>query len=168
MYTLEILAENDSIKEYYKSRQNYSEDSGVDLYVPDDILIKPRDTCFIDHKIKCRLVDDYFKTYPFYLYPRSSISKTPLIMANSVGIIDKNYRGNIIGAVKYIVNDGEIYSIINYEADSVSIRLPKYNVTEGTRLFQICAPDLSPLQVRLVDSLDETNRGTGGFGSTGN
>ncbi len=165
MYTLEILAENDEIKEYYKSRQNYSEDSGIDLYVTENYKIKPIGTFFIDHHIKCRLVDESGKTFPYYLYPRSSISKTPLMMANSVGIIDKNYRGSIIGAVKYVFSNNDIFEILTHEEES---DLPSYHLKKDTRLFQICAPDLSPLQVKLVDTLDETSRGTGGFGSTGN
>ena len=38
----------------------------------------------------------------------------------------------------------------------------------GTRLFQICSPDLSPLKLVIVEELTETSRGEGGFGSTGN
>jgi dUTP pyrophosphatase len=40
-------------------------------------------------------------------------------------------------------------------------------IEAGTRLFQICAPDLSPLSVKIVNSLPESARGEGGFGSTG-
>ena len=42
-----------------------------------------------------------------------------------------------------------------------------YTIKKGTRLVQICSPDLSPLSIRFVDNLDSTHRGTGGFGSTG-
>ena len=42
------------------------------------------------------------KNVSYYLYPRSSIIKTPLRMSNSVGIIDAGYRGNIIGCVDNI------------------------------------------------------------------
>ena len=42
-----------------------------------------------------------------------------------------------------------------------------YLIDKGTRLFQICAPDLSPLKVVVVYELSETSRGEGGFGSTG-
>jgi dUTP pyrophosphatase len=85
---------------------------------------------------------------PFYVYPRSSLSKTSLRLANSVGIIDSGYRGNILVAVD-------------------NIRDKPFQLRRGTRLFQICAPDLSPLSVKLVNSLDKTVRGAGGFGSTG-
>ena len=73
-------------------------------------------------------------------------------MANSVGIIDKNYRGNIMAKVRNIP-----------ETDPAE----PYLVQEGTRLFQLCSPDLSPLKVKVVDQLSETSRGEGGFGSTG-
>jgi len=39
-------------------------------------------------------------------------------------------------------------------------------ITPGTKLFQICAPDLTPISFHVVDQLDETERGSGGFGST--
>ena len=90
---------------------------------------------------------------PYYLYPRSSISKTPLLCANSVGIIDRDYRGNIMGKVRYLPFDLEAKD--------------PYLVDKGTRLFQICSPDLHPIKVKLVDQLTETSRGEGGFGSTG-
>ena len=84
----------------------------------------------------------------YYLYPRSSISKTPLRMSNSVGIIDAGYRGEIIAKVDNLSNDD-------------------YKIEKGTRLFQICDASLEPIELRIVDKLSETTRGVGGFGSTG-
>lgn len=89
----------------------------------------------------------------FYLYPRSSISKTHLRLANNVGIIDAGYRGIIIGKFDILPGVGVGGQLIGTKA-----------------LLQICAPDLSPVLVRLVDTLEElgeTQRGSGGFGSTG-
>jgi dUTPase len=81
----------------------------------------------------------------FYLYPRSSISKTRMRLANSVGIIDAGYRGDLIAAVDTIGLFGST--------------------------FQVCAPDLSPFLVHIVDTEEDlsppTTRGHGGFGSTG-
>jgi dUTP pyrophosphatase len=84
---------------------------------------------------------------PYYLYPRSSIYKTPLMLANHTGIIDAGYRGYIKAAIR---------------------ALDDCTVTQGTRLFQICHPTLCPLYVVLVteDQLTKTDRGEGGFGST--
>lgn len=88
---------------------------------------------------------------PYYLYARSSIYKTNFILANNVGIIDTGYRGNLCAALH------------NKLSNSYS------QVKMGTRMTQICMPDLSPnFHVRLVNKLSDTSRGTGGFGSTGN
>lgn len=100
----------------------------------------------------------------FYLYPRSSISKTRMRLANSVGIIDAGYRGDLIAAIDTIGIFGstDIWHIWNETLAPVK----KYD-----RYFQICAPDLSPFLVHLVETEQElsppTERGSGGFGSTG-
>ena len=86
---------------------------------------------------------------PFYLYARSSIYKTPFILANNVGIIDSGYRGNLCAA------------LYNHGANENVLKM-------GKRMVQICMPDLSgEFHVRLVNELDDTSRGSGGFGSTG-
>ena len=100
----------------------------------------------------------------FYLYPRSSISKTRMRLANSVGIIDAGYRGDLIAAIDTIGVFGstDIWNIWNETLTPIN----KYD-----RYFQVCAPDLSPFLVHLVETEQElsppTERGSGGFGSTG-
>lgn len=85
----------------------------------------------------------------FTLEPRSSIYKTGFLMANSRGIIDRSYRGQLMAPV---VSVGSKFS----------------SIEKGTRLFQIIAPALGYIkEVVYVDSLPETVRGEGGFGSTG-
>jgi len=100
----------------------------------------------------------------YYLYPRSSISKTRMRIANSVGIIDAGYRGDIIAAVDTIGVFGS--SDIWHVWKETLMHIKKYD-----RYFQICAPDLSPFIVHIVDNESElgepTARGVGGFGSTG-
>jgi len=91
----------------------------------------------------------------YYMYPRSSLSKTKLRLANSVGIIDSGYRGNLIG----------MFDLINMKSNET------YVVDKYDRLVQICAPGLVPIVVEIVDTFEQlgtqTERGTGGFGSTG-
>jgi len=92
-----------------------------------------------------------YKEFPtgYYLYPRSSLSKTSLRLANSVGIIDSGYRGDIIGMFDCVHSD--------------------YVVKSLDRLVQICAPSLVPIFVEMMTSADEltvTTRGRGCFGST--
>ena len=100
----------------------------------------------------------------FYLYPRSSISKTRMRLANSVGIIDAGYRGDLIAAVDTIGLFGST-DIWNVWKETLS-PIKKYD-----RYFQVCAPDLSPFLVHIVDTAEDlsppTARGQGGFGSTG-
>ena len=87
--------------------------------------------------------------YHFTLEPRSSIFKSGFIMANSRGIIDKSYRGELKAPVISIGSSGK-------------------KIEAGTRLFQILAPDLGYIkEVHYVDLMPETERGEGGFGSTG-
>ena len=132
-------------------------DSGFDIMVPENHTFdKGFDSKFIDMKVKAELVycdarKDSLTFSPFQLYPRSSISKTPLMLANHVGIIDSGYRGNLIGAFRCLSPDKH------------------YNVDKYTRLLQVCHPSLCPIYVVLVEESDlvDTERGAGGFGSTG-
>ena len=169
-FRLYIQCESDDIRNMYKPEEerrkeyewqnNPHKDAGVDLYCPEDITIDPGKTYFIKFCIKCALYkkggppasdgsDLQWKPCGFYLMPRSSISKTPLRMSNSIGVIDSGYRGQIMGAV-----------------DNIS-REP-YQIEKGRRLFQVCEPRLEPMEIILVNNLDTTLRGEGGFGSTGN
>tara|TARA_B100000900_G_scaffold357511_1_gene327877 strand:- start:994 stop:1548 length:555 start_codon:yes stop_codon:yes gene_type:complete len=138
-------------KKHNASVQNNTfADSGFDLLTPEDTMIEiPNKGELIDMKIKCEMV--YKKrSAAYYVYPRSSIYKTPLMLANSVGIIDSGYRGNIKIAVRLIGNN-------------------IYKIEEDTRLSQICMNSLDPFYVDIVEENDltDTTRGAGGFGSTG-
>ena len=95
----------------------------------------------------------------YYLYPRSSIVKTPFRLSNSVGIIDSGYRGEIMAVVDNI-------DAVN---NDIKTCLNKY-MPPMSRMFQICSPTLEPFMIQIVDSEDKlglTERGSGGFGSTG-
>jgi hypothetical protein len=96
----------------------------------------------------------------YYMYPRSSISKTQLRLANSVGIIDAGYRGHLMGMFD-VVNILDVYH--NKEADYYGKKFERY--------LQICAPGLVPIVVEIVNSKEDlgeqTVRGAGGFGSSG-
>jgi dUTP pyrophosphatase len=83
------------------------------------------------------------------VFPRSSIRKYDLILSNSVGVIDSGYRGEIQATFKK--TNG---------LDSIS-----YNV--GDRIAQIMIIPHPPIEFKEVDELTNTERGEGGFGSTG-
>ena len=100
--------------------------------------------------VKARLVNQSTgKDSHFTLEPRSSIYKTGFIMANSRGIIDRSYRGEL-------------------KAPMISVGSNNTRVEAGTRLFQVIAPDMGHIQeVVYVADIPTTLRGEGGFGSTG-
>lgn len=142
------------------------EDSGIDMFYPQREQIAPGETKIIGLEIHCKMMDTIAnKSVAYYMYPRSSISKTPLRLANSVGIIDKDYRGELKCALHNTPNIAEYMRDCAQDKDVDDIYT--FTVDIGTRLVQICAPDLSPLSIKFVSSLDTTARGAGGFGSTG-
>jgi dUTP pyrophosphatase len=130
-------------------------DAGFDIFTAASQSLTNQNVNKVDFNVACacKMVTQT-GTYNtgFYMYPRSSISKTPLRLANNVGIIDAGYRGHLIGMFD-----------LNYH--------PTYMIKELDRYLQICAPGLVPILVELVNSADdlgeETERGAGGFGSTG-
>jgi len=135
-------------------------DAGFDIIAPTQFACVSEKINKIDFSIKCcaQMIQGLQKKYPtgFYMYPRSSLSKTPLRLANSIGIIDAGYRGNLIGMFDYKENGFDDKGW--------------YLVEKEDRLVQICAPNLVPIFVELVDSIEQlgpqTSRGEGGFGST--
>ena len=139
----------DYLETKYKSKDTqFISDTGFDIYLPEDITVKPYDTTFINLGIRCEYSDNN-SSYGYHLYPRSSISKTKLRLANSVGIIDPNYRGYLIAAV-----------------DNISDKEQK--LSKGERYFQLVfVKTEKPEGIVFTDKLSETDRGSGGFGSTG-
>jgi dUTPase len=134
--------------------------SGFDLIVPNTSTFTMFNTNqLIDHQVKCEMtlydmVNQTREASAFYMYPRSSMSKTELILSNHTGIIDSGYRGNLMGAFKWL------------KPENTSSK--NYAVPRLTKLLQVCLPTLHPVYVVMVDEseLTETARGAGGFGST--
>ena len=136
---------NDNARELYVNHGHFHKgDAGLDLYVIDDMEFKPFETKLIKLGISCEPKDG--KAY--YLMPRSSISKTPLRMSNSIGLIDGGYRGEIMACCD-------------------NIRQDVYSVQRGQRLFQLVSSDSSSITYSIKTDLNESSRGSGGFGSTG-
>ena len=142
---LKIKTFNKDIFKMYENHNHFHPgDSGLDIYIIENQIINPGETIRLKLGISCENLDA--KSY--FLMPRSSLSKTPLRLANSVGLIDAGYRGEIMAAVDNIKDFA-------------------YEVEIGQRLFQIVAMDGSAIHFELGDHLSETTRGADGFGSTG-
>ena len=101
--------------------------------------------------------------YDILVFPRSSVSKYNLILANCVGLVDADYRGEVILRFKYIWQP-EDYNIVknqiigNLNYDKI------YN--KGDKICQLKITKVENVEFVLVNELDITNRGEGGFGST--
>ena len=142
---LKMKTLNETATNMYENHGHFhAGDAGLDLYVLEDITIEPGETLPIKLGVSCE--PDNGKAY--FLMPRSSISKTPLRLANSIGLIDGGYRGELMAMCD-------------------NIKSEPYTAEKGQRLFQIVACDCSPITYELVTELSETTRGSGGFGSTG-
>ena len=131
-------------------------DAGFDLLSPETKRMTSMSVHKLDYKVICaartREYNGNSYNTGFYMYPRSSISKSNIRLANNVGIIDAGYRGHLMGMFDVIyVNET--------------------NVNKFDRHLQICGPGLIPIIIELVNSREElgeeTARGDGGFGSTG-
>ena len=140
-----IKTHNETAREFYKNHGHFHDgDAGLDLYILERQIFKPGETQKIKLGISCESEDG--KGY--FLFPRSSISKTPLRMSNSIGLIDGGYRGEIMAVCD---------NIKDYE----------FIINKGDRLFQLVSSDLSLVQFEIVTSLTNSTRDKGGFGSTG-
>jgi dUTP pyrophosphatase len=140
-------------EDHFKSKNPYDLSSGIDLLVPRDIVIETGTdrTVEIDFDVSICIVDNLTgHIIPSLMYPRSSLSKSPLRLANSVGVIDIGYTGNIRGIFDV---KGTIEVVIK----------------KGSRLTQICVGNLEPCSIEIVFGQQDNNttRGKNGFGSSG-
>jgi len=135
-------------------------DAGLDLFVVEDTTILSGETKLVDLGVQCQsrsfslcpwkwLRGNFYQYHSYWLMPRSSISKTPLIMRNSMGLIDGGYLGNLKAPM--------------YNTSSESFTLKR-----GERYVQLVNGDLSGVHFALTKNHRNTQRGSGGFGSTGN
>ena len=134
----------------YEKQPQYVDDAGWDLFFPEDITIAARETkrIHLGVAVACYSDSEYFTGSACMMIPRSSIVNTPLRMANSIGLIDAGYRGELIAVVDNCSDE-------------------PYEVKCGTRLFQLVGRSLLPFQWTAVEQLPDTERGNDGFGSTG-
>ena len=152
---------NEQVRQMYQYHSTYHEgDSGLDLFIIEDQVIPAGKTVIVDLGICCQLKReaDYshvlmkyldVKYFSYNMYPRSSIAKTPLRLANGVGLCDAAYTGPLKAALHNtdINND--------------------FTIKKGERYVQLAYPNLDEVSFMLVDELRDTTRGAGGFGSTG-
>lgn len=153
------VVENDNIDLYQNHTSYHEGDAGLDLFIVNDQTIQPGETVLVDLGIQCqsRSFDpcvwhwfrgQFYKYHSYFLMPRSSISKTPLMMKNSVGLVDAGYLGNL-------------------KAPLFNTSSEPFTLIRGQRYVQLVNSNLDPISFKLVDQHRVTSRGSGGLGSTG-
>ena len=119
--------------------------AGLDLCAQDGAVIPPHTTILVGTGIAAAIPEGYFGG----LYARSGLaSKFGLRPANCVGVIDADYRGEIKVAVH---NDGNEEQVVE----------------KGQKIAQLIVQPYPETKIVITDELPETQRGDGGFGSTG-
>ena len=122
--------------------------AGIDIFALEDVIV-PKDgsVCVVRTgiAIECRTDLDIF----IGLYIRSGLSKKGIHLSNGVGVIDKDYRGEIQALV--------------YNTSGTD-----YKIESGDKFAQLIVQDYHRVKLVEVEKLSSTDRGSGGFGSTGN
>jgi dUTP pyrophosphatase len=158
MLVLYLVADDPATKEMYlKQAEAYmakprqERDAGFDLFSASVTVTGGGAATKVGQTCRAAVYDPMLGRFrAYWMLPRSSISKTPLRLANSVGLIDAGYRGPLLAMV---------YST------GADVR-----ISFGDRYFQIAGPDLLSFdRIEVVDEIPggATVRGSGGFGSTG-
>lgn len=151
-YTLWLVISDEmkSQAQYQFTKKEFpaNDNAGYDLVTAENW--DGKDLHLLDLGVKAMMTyEGSDETVHYWLAPRSSIYKTGYIMGNSLGVIDRTYRGAVKAPVIRVLDQAKGF-------------------VSGDRHFQILAPDMGWIHsVRIVDSLPETKRGEGGFGSTG-
>jgi dUTPase len=102
--------------------------------------------------------------YDILAFPRSSVSKYNLVLANCIGLIDADYRGEVLLRFKYIWQPEDYLVRIDKLLEGYVNFTKLYN--KGDKVCQLKVTKVENVEFVLVDELDSTNRGDGGFGST--
>lgn len=120
-------------------------DSCVDLYSIEEAVLNPLSRRLIHTGLSMAIP----KGYEGLIRPRSGNAlKRGITVLNTPGTIDSNYRGEI-GVILYNATRDQIY------------------IHEGDRIAQMAFKEVPKVEFDICDELDDTNRGVGGFGSTG-
>lgn len=121
-------------------------DAAADIYAMDETVLAPHT---YGNKLRTGVKIQLPEGWQALILPRSSIgAKTPLRLSNSVGLIDSGYRGEL----------GVLYDNTSDEP---------YTVNAGDRIAQLLVMPSYRFQAKVVDILADSDRGEGGFGSSG-
>ncbi len=102
------------------------------------------------------------------IYPRSSISKYNLLLANSLGLVDADYRGQLVCRFRYVWQPRDFpageFAVKNSHLVGKVDESKIYK--KGDKIAQLVFEPTTHVDFEIVDDLSDTKRGSGGFGST--
>jgi len=118
---------SNTLKYYKDTPPNLDGDAGLDLYFPTQQIVQSQETALIPLGISAEMRQYVMlkvnRARSFFIVPRSSIYKTPLRMANSIGVIDSGYRGEICVVLQ---NHGE--KNVNIKPNIITFKLKLLNI----------------------------------------
>ena len=137
---------DDFIKPEYKTENS----AGMDIYLQSDITL----VVGADNVIHLGFAAEVPEGYAAILLPRSSAGMRGIGLRNTAGIIDSDYRGEWIARI-----------VIDQNQDNAL--LDEWYFKRGDRLLQCLIVPVKQVEIELTETLSVTDRGSGGFGSTG-
>ena len=159
-------------------RPAYSGDAGCDLIAYSDPVIvgetkTPKSKLYssisyIEYDTNVMVAPEDESQYFSLVYPRSSISKYNLNLANSVGVVDSGYRDTIKVRFRYIWQPKDLITQTSKEETQHFIQVdPKKIYKKGDKIAQLIWASHNKLYMEFTEMLPMSERGYEGFGSTG-
>jgi dUTP pyrophosphatase len=122
-------------------------DAGLDLYSALDCILRPYERRKVPTGIKIAIPDGYAG----FVQPKSGLAiKSGLSLVNTPGLIDSGYRGEVCAI------------LINLDPEK------EFVIKHGDKICQLVIQKVEDVEIKITDELENTSRGEGGFGSTGN
>lgn len=149
-------------------RYAHKGDAGMDLYATEDVTLMPGESVNIGSGLKFQIP----RGYVGYVYARSGLGNKGLVVKNGTGVIDSTYRGEV-GLTLYNNNPTHFWKKLHDFIMCLTYGGRKcdptgtISVKKGDRVAQIVFQRVEEAELVEVDELDATDRGEGGFGSTG-
>tara|TARA_Y100001956_G_scaffold73316_1_gene79408 strand:+ start:106 stop:540 length:435 start_codon:yes stop_codon:yes gene_type:complete len=125
--------------------KQHDSDAGYDLYSIEEIILKPNQI----YKVKTGIAIQIPNNYGGLVLPRSGLSsKYGISLINTPGLIDSGYRGELL------------IPLINHSSN-------EYTINKTERVAQLILLEIPEVKIEVTSDLDESDRESKGFGSTG-
>lgn len=128
----------------YTPTYAHSGDAGMDLRAVDWYTIAPGESAMVRTGLHVQIPNGYVGL----VFPRSGLGSKGITLRNAVGVVDSGYRGQVLAALWNTTSE-------------------PFEVSRGDRVCQLVIMPYARCEVEKVDELDDTERGEGGYGSTG-